>query len=83
MLNIGRLCVVVTVASLLTIPAFAQERHPRILQQADDKKMVKQPMSDIDKRMVRNCKAMPYTKMRSDPECQLYLKNHPDWMRGQ
>ena len=66
---------------LLTGPAFAQARHPRILQQGDDKKMVKQPMSDIDKRMVRDCKAMPFTKMTSDPECQLYLKNHPDWMK--
>ena len=82
MSNMVRICAAMMFTSLLASPAFAQAQRPHIPRQmADDKKMVKQPMSDIDKRMVKDCKAMPFTKMTSDPECQLYLKNHPDWMK--
>jgi hypothetical protein len=84
MLVIGRISAALAITSLMTIPASAQAQRPAPqLPMSDmDQKMVKAPMSDMDKRMVKNCKAMPATKMTSDPECQTYLKNHPDWMKG-
>ena len=35
----------------------------------------------MDVMTVHNCHAMPRRKMLKDPECQDYMKHHPDWMK--
>ena len=35
----------------------------------------------MDIMMVNNCLKMPHDKMVKDPECQDYMKHHPDWMK--
>ena len=38
-------------------------------------------MTDKDRMMVKNCKAMPKAKMMKDKECKAYMTLHPDWMK--